>query len=142
MTTPISRLGLPLHGASRLVCDTSVTMPGSFALKADIGGPLMFASPDTPHMPAPSEKTAWDFMPEDWLVGVVDGAGDSTRSCSSSPCMACESVTFADCRGVVRTVTAPPGFTPITQLEHGRLGNVTPPMRRGGGRGAHSEGSF
>ena len=42
------------------------TNPGSFANPADIGGPLSFSSPDTPGMPPVSDKTAWDFMPEDW----------------------------------------------------------------------------
>ena len=37
----------------------------------DIGGPRSFSSPDTPGMPQPSEKTAWDFMPDDWTL--VDG---------------------------------------------------------------------
>ncbi len=39
------------------------TTPGSFAGAADVGGPLAYCSPDTPGMPAPSEKTAWDFNP-------------------------------------------------------------------------------
>jgi phosphomethylpyrimidine synthase len=42
------------------------TTPGSFANPSQVGGPLTFSSPDTPGMPAPSEKTAWDFMPVDW----------------------------------------------------------------------------
>jgi phosphomethylpyrimidine synthase len=42
------------------------TTPGSFARTPDIGGPYAFSSPDTPGMPAPSSKTAWDFMPDDW----------------------------------------------------------------------------
>jgi len=42
------------------------TTPGSFANPSEVGGPLAFSSPDTPGMPAPSEKTAWDFMPADW----------------------------------------------------------------------------
>ena len=42
------------------------TNPGSFANPADVGGPLAFSSPDTPGMPPVSDKTAWDFMPEDW----------------------------------------------------------------------------
>jgi len=42
------------------------TTPGSFANRASIGGPLAFSSPDTPGMPQPSDKTAWDFMPADW----------------------------------------------------------------------------
>ena len=40
------------------------TSPGSFAQSPQVGGPLTFSSPDTPGMPQPSEKTAWDFMPE------------------------------------------------------------------------------
>jgi phosphomethylpyrimidine synthase len=47
------------------------TTPGSFANPPDVGGPLAFSSPDTPNMPQPSEKTAWDFMPPDWRQ--VDG---------------------------------------------------------------------
>ena len=62
---------LPLHGAHNPSTLGSGTTPGSFALAADIGGARMFASPDTPGMPQPSAKTAWDFMPEDWTE--VDG---------------------------------------------------------------------
>ena len=42
------------------------TTPGSFARPSQVGGPRAFASPDTPGMPQPSGKTAWDFMPGDW----------------------------------------------------------------------------
>jgi len=42
------------------------TTPGSFANAAELGGPLAFSSPDTPGMPPPSARTAWDFMPPDW----------------------------------------------------------------------------
>ena len=58
-----SRFVLPLQGAGDPSTDRQGTTPGSFALAADIGGPLMFSSPDTPGMPAPSSKTAWDFNP-------------------------------------------------------------------------------
>ena len=51
---------LPLHGADPSSTGQGTT-PGSFALKPDIGGPLTFSSPDTPGMPTPSGKTAWDF---------------------------------------------------------------------------------
>ncbi|MCH2186631.1 phosphomethylpyrimidine synthase ThiC [Myxococcota bacterium] len=47
------------------------TNPGSFANAPDIGGPRAYSSPDTPGMPEPSGRTAWDFMPEDWQR--VDG---------------------------------------------------------------------
>jgi len=57
---------LPHHGAGNPSTQAEGTNPGSFALRADIGGPLAFASPDSPGMPAPSGKTAWDFMPDDW----------------------------------------------------------------------------
>lgn len=90
---------LPLHGAFNPSSDQSGTNPGSFANTADIGGPRSFSSPDTPGMPAPSEKTAWDFLPEGWV----------------------RKGKFAE---------APEGFVPVTQLEHARLGTVTPAMRR------------
>jgi phosphomethylpyrimidine synthase len=82
------------------------TTPGSFAAAPQVGGPLAFSSPDTPGMPAPSDRTAWDFMPPDWRL--VEGRW--------SP---------------------PAGFEPVTQLEHARLGMVTPEMRRVAEREAH-----
>ena len=66
----------------------------------------MYSSADTPGMPAPSSKTAWDFLPEGWRR---EGA-------------------FA---------VAPEGFVPVTQLEHARLGTVTPEMRRVAEREKH-----
>ncbi len=60
------RYQLPLRGALNPSTHRAGTNPGSFANAPQIGGPLAFSSPDTPGMPAPSEKTAWDFMPEDW----------------------------------------------------------------------------
>jgi phosphomethylpyrimidine synthase len=57
-------------------------------------------------MPAPSEKTAWDFMPADWALR--DGRW-----------------------------TPPAGFVPVTQLEHARLGLLTPEMRRVAEREPH-----
>ncbi|HEX8521852.1 MAG TPA: phosphomethylpyrimidine synthase [Tepidisphaeraceae bacterium] len=83
------------------------TTPGSFASKGRVGTPWTFSSPDTPGMPAPSDKTAWDFMPEDWTQ---DAAGNWH---------------------------APAGFTPITQLEHARLGIITPQMKRVAEREPH-----
>ncbi len=127
MSSTIHRFSLPRHGAANPGNTTGVTTPGSFALKPDIGGPLMFASPDTPGMPAPSDKTAWDFMPADWLVEIVPA---STKAPASSPCTGCDCHIFTDARGITRKVTPPPTFTPITQLEHARLGIITPQMAR------------
>ena len=62
---------LPLRGAHNPSTDREGTSPGSFANRAQIGGALTFSSPDTPGMPPPSTKTAWDFMPPDWKL--VDG---------------------------------------------------------------------
>ncbi len=143
---PLARLGAPLHGARNPGSTANITTPGSFALAPDLGGPLMFASPDTPGMPAPSGRTAWDFMPDGWLVEVLgSGHGDDASpnrraqptAGASSPCMACESRTFTDTRGTTRRVTPPPAFVPVTQLEHARLGIVTPEMRRVAQREPH-----
>jgi phosphomethylpyrimidine synthase len=57
---------IPLRGAHNPSSQGAGTTPGSFANAPDIGGPRTFSSPDTPGMPQPSGKTAWDFMPEDW----------------------------------------------------------------------------
>ena len=97
---------LPLHGAANPSSQRLGTSPGSFANAANIGGPLTFSSPDTPGMPAPSSKSAWDFLPPDW-------------------------------RRVGQFAEAPSGFEPVTQLEHARLGVVTPEMRRVAEREPH-----
>jgi phosphomethylpyrimidine synthase len=73
-----------------------------------VGGPLTFSSPDTPGMPPPSQRTAWDFLPEGWTRDPASG--------------------FAE---------APASFAPVTQLEHARVGNVTPEMRRVAEREPH-----
>ncbi|MEE2678627.1 MAG: phosphomethylpyrimidine synthase ThiC [Myxococcota bacterium] len=86
---------------------TQGTSPPSFARTPDVGGPFAFSSPDTPGMPAPSARTAWDFMPTDW-----------TQESDGTWC-------------------APAGFEPVTQLEHARLGAITPEMRRVAEREPH-----
>ncbi|MFI4892967.1 MAG: phosphomethylpyrimidine synthase [Phycisphaerales bacterium JB058] len=130
---PTSKFRVPTHGAGNPGLP-GITSPGSFANKPDIGGPLAFSSPDTPGMPAPSEKTAWDFLPEDWSVEVLENA--DAKASVSSPC-AHEAHVFTDAKGVTRRVTTPPGFTPITQLESARLGIVTPEMKRVAQREGH-----
>lgn len=127
---------LPLHGAANPGNTPDVTTPGSFALRADIGGPLMYASPDTPGMPAPSDKTAWDFLPPDWLVETFnadEAHGLRTMSFEAGQGM----VIFTDARNVTRRVTFPKAFQPVTQLEHARLGIITPQMKRVAEREPH-----
>ena len=97
---------IPRRGAHNPSTERAGTTPGSFANAPDIGGPRTFSSPDTPGMPQPSDKTAWDFMPEDWC--------------------------FEDGRW-----QPPARFVPLTQLEHARLGTVTPEMKRVAEREAH-----
>jgi len=84
------------------------TTPGSFANRPEVGGRHSFSSPDTPGMPEASRKTAWEFLPSDWQRDPATG--------------------FA---------AAPPGFAPVTQLEHARLGIVTPEMSRVAEREPH-----
>jgi phosphomethylpyrimidine synthase len=97
---------LPLRGAHNPSTAREGTNPGSFANLAQIGGPLTFSSPDTPGMPAPSDKNAWDFLP----AGFRREAG---------------------------RLIAPDGHRPVTQLEHARLGVITPEMRRVSERERH-----
>jgi phosphomethylpyrimidine synthase len=100
------------------------TTPGSFANPPELGGPRAFSSPDTPGMPQPSEKTAWDFMPESWLP-LPEG---ERLAESAHPELAP--------RGAY-AFAPPEGFEPITQLEHARLGRITPEMRRVAEREPH-----
>ncbi|MEI9940755.1 MAG: phosphomethylpyrimidine synthase ThiC [Pseudomonadota bacterium] len=97
---------LPLRGAANPSSHRDGTNPGSFANAPNLGGALTFSSPDTPGMPPPSDRTAWDFLPPGWRR-------DGDRA------------------------VAPAGFIPITQLEHARLGTVTPEMKRVAEREPH-----
>ena len=95
------------------------TTPGSFALKPALKpgreGALTFASPDTPGMPVPSEKTAWDFMPRDWTLR-PGFESNYEQAAAWQP---------------------PVGFTPITQLESARVGIITSQMARVAEREPH-----
>ncbi len=137
MTTssPLHRFRAPLHGARNPGSEATATTPGSFALAPDIGGPLMFASPDTPGMPAPSTKTAWDFLPEGWVASIVSNACDAAATGAVTSDL--KSATFKEARGGTRVVLYPASFTPITQLEHARLGVITPQMKRVAEREPH-----
>src|SRR5689334_7724868 len=115
------------------------TTPGSFAQRGRVGTPWTFSSPDTPGMPPPSDKTAWDFLPPDWEVEILSAADAGEGGAyASSPCEACATArVFTDSLGVTRRVTPPPGFEPITQLEHARLGVTTAQMARVAEREPH-----
>ena len=101
------------------------TNPGSFANRGRVGTPYAFSSPDTPGMPPVSDRTAWDFLPDGWSVG------------PQSPGFAVDSVNFRQADGSRRTVHHPRGFAAVTQLEHARLGTITPQMSAVAAREPH-----
>src|SRR5690606_20375592 len=107
------------------------TTPGSFAKPPVIApgpeGRWTFASPDTPGMPQPSEKTAWDFLPEGWTTSLVAHA-EGLQPLGFEP--GATVVRFVQCDDTLREVNFPDGFKPVTQLEHARLGIITPEMQR------------
>jgi phosphomethylpyrimidine synthase len=84
-TVVFSRFRAPLYGALNPGRELAATTPGSFALAPDVGGPRMFASPDTPGMPPPSAKTAWDFLPDGWSVQRLDATMADASMPSSAP---------------------------------------------------------
>jgi phosphomethylpyrimidine synthase len=130
------RFPLPLAGAFNPSSTAEGTTPGSFARKADIGGPLAFSSPDTPGMPPPSDRTAWDFLPAGWSTVTLPGKPEGP-ACTACCGDARGVVEFASVRGEWRRVIFPKGFEPVTQLESARLGIVTPQMRRVAEREGH-----
>lgn len=120
---------------------TSTTNPGSFANRAKIlpgvRGALTFSSPDTPHMPPTSDKTAWDFLPNGWTSDEIDATLGSVPGCLCAFKPGASAVTFQQADGSVRNVRFPGGFAPITQLESARLGIITPEMKRVAEREPH-----
>ncbi len=110
---------LPTIEASDPSSSHAGTTPGSFARAPKImpgrNGALTFASPDTPGMPTPSDKTAWDFMPSDWTLR-AGFESNYERADAWQP---------------------PVGFEPSTQLEFARLGITTPEMHRVADREQH-----
>ncbi|MDF1809343.1 MAG: phosphomethylpyrimidine synthase ThiC [Phycisphaerales bacterium] len=126
-----SEYPLPVHGAYNPGSDTTAPTPGSFAHKPDIGGPYTFSSPDTPGMPKPSNKTAWDFLPSDWTCEILTSACDANDETPSNV------YTFTDALGTTRRVVTPEGFAPITQMESARLGIITAEMHRVAEREPH-----
>jgi len=121
------------------------TTPGSFAQPPRIApgrdGCRTFSSPDAPGMPPPSDQTAWDFLPDGWSTDTQD---DRTQDDGSAVGTDREAVdlgksetVFQQGDGTRRRVTFPKGFEPVTQLEHARLGNITPEMQRVAEREGH-----
>jgi phosphomethylpyrimidine synthase len=119
----ISKFSLPTLGNDPS-SEHQGTTPGSFANPPDIGGVRTFSSPDTPGMPQPSDKTAWDFMPPDWRSLPKGERAATPASSDRSPANA-------------YTFIPPEGFVPITQLEHARMGTTTPEMHRVAEREPH-----
>ncbi|WP_428389337.1 phosphomethylpyrimidine synthase ThiC [Mucisphaera sp.] len=105
--------------------EPNATTPGSFAHEPRVGTPWSFASRDTTGMPAPSSKTAWDFLPDGWTL---EASPDHQTGCAGH--------NHTDIGTHLRAV-APEGFQPITQLEHARLGTITPQMQRVAEREPH-----
>ena len=132
MTTPAYTLP-PVGGNPSTTPNT--TTPGSFANRATIlpgtAGAATFSSPDTPGMPPLPTKTAWDFLPDGWATVVGD---DDCPHATDDGVLTTE-FTQSDC--TVRTVAHPEDFEPVTQLEHARLGVVTPEMQRVAEREPH-----
>ncbi|MCL4741664.1 MAG: phosphomethylpyrimidine synthase ThiC [Phycisphaerales bacterium] len=91
-------------------------------------------------MPPPSPRTAWDFLPEGWAI---EAAPDHATGCAGH--------NHPEIGRFIRAVPAPglapqasglktqdAGLrTPLTQLDHARLGVVTPQMRRVAEREPH-----
>lgn len=116
------------------------TTPGSFAKNGAIApgveGRWTFASPDTPKMPKPSRKTAWNFLPKGWAVQTIPA--DATWPAEREPVLpGCDLAQFTDSAENLVLVDYPRGFVPVTQLEHARLGIVTPQMQRVAEREPH-----
>lgn len=117
------------------------TTPGSFANPARIGTPWSYSSPDTPGMPQPSDRTAWDFLPERWTTALVETGTDKPLPAGRPPergdSLDLSTTCFTQADGSVRQVVCPADFQPITQLEHARLGMITPQMQRVAEREGH-----
>lgn len=121
------------------------TTPGSFAqpprIRPGVAGAWTFSSPDTPGMPAPSDKTAWDFLPPGWSTVEClspETAPANWREWTQGPLRAgWRRLVFTQSDGSQRCVIYPSDFEPVTQLEYARLGIVTPEMRRVAEREPH-----
>ena len=95
------------------------TTPGSFANAPDVGGPLAFSSPDTPGMPPPSAKTAWNFLPAGWTrsekTGFAPGGAQRPPLGRGNPGFDLQRDAPGGCRG--------PGVIHEGVRAHSRLGS-------------------
>jgi phosphomethylpyrimidine synthase len=114
------------------------TSPGSFATLPRIApgteGRYSFASADTPGMPEPSMKTAWDFLPDAWTTRLEK---PGFRIQDSTQIQGYTRIAFTQGDDSIRSVLYPAAFKPVTQLESARLGIVTPQMERVAEREPH-----
>ncbi len=117
--------------------EPDTTTPGSFAnapaILPGVRGAKTFSSPDTPGMPPLSNRTAWDFLPEGWATS--EPGPDMTASYKPEAGFSFKAFQQAD--GTSRYVSFPEDFQPSTQLEHARLGAITPEMKRVAEREQH-----
>ena len=86
-------------------------------------------------MPEPSQRTAWDFLPENWSTFELGGVSDTTIAPSPRAGERCVVIEQSD--GSWRAVLFPENHEPVTQLEQARLGIVSPEMRRVAEREPH-----
>ena len=109
------------------------TNPGSFARRGRVGTAYTYSSPDTAGMPPVSDRTAWDFLPDGWTTHKHGPDVDETNWMMDG----FEEAVVTQADGDIRHVSYPRGFKPITQLEHARLGTVTPQMAAVAAREPH-----
>ena len=86
-------------------------------------------------MPAPSDKTAWDFLPAGWQTEELGPQPADDAAEPAMPILKC--LVFRQGDGIYRRVDFPADFDPITQLEQARLGFITPQMERVAEREPH-----
>jgi phosphomethylpyrimidine synthase len=147
-TRPLPPLGLNPSSAAQ------GTSPGSFANRPQIApgaaGARTFSSPDTPGMPAPSDKTAWDFLPDGWASSERPSHRITDPQAAFEPAHSppgrighftgAVTYAFVQSDGTPRHTVLDASvadFQPVTQLEHARLGVITPEMRRVAEREPH-----
>jgi phosphomethylpyrimidine synthase len=79
-------------------------------------------------------KTAWDFLPEGWSTALRAGGLLTWHQTVDTDAGLSR---FVQADGSWREVRYPKGFLPVTQLEHARIGLVTPEMTRVAEREPH-----